>query len=153
MIFIAHRGNWEGPNPEKENHPDYIANALFHNFEVEVDVWVIDGKFILGHDLPQYEVNENFLLNERFWHHAKNIQAFYILNKMKPNYLINCFFHDTDAAVLTSGGWLWTYPGKELTQDSIAVMPERVPGWDVSKAYGICTDYGLEYQKDLNFKI
>lgn len=149
MIYIAHRGNTQGPNPEKENHPDYILDAVQQGFDVEVDVWVINGKFLLGHDAPQYEVGREFLLNDSFWHHAKNIQAFYQLNKMRPNYLINCFFHDTDAAVLTSGGWLWTYPGKELTSDSIAVMPERVPDWDISQAYGICTDFPIKYQTSM----
>ncbi len=148
MIYIAHRGNLLGPNPEKENHPDYIIEAVQQGFDVEVDVWMIDGKFILGHDGPQYEVREEFILNDQFWHHAKNIQAFYRLNRLRPNYLVNCFFHDTDEATLTSGGWLWTYPGKELTPDSIAVMPERVPGWDFSGVYGICTDFPIKYQDE-----
>jgi len=28
MKLIAHRGNINGPNPEKENHPDYINTAI-----------------------------------------------------------------------------------------------------------------------------
>ena len=36
---------------------------------------------------------------------------------------------------------IWTYPGKEIFGNSIAVMPEMVPGWDYSKAYGYCSDY------------
>jgi hypothetical protein len=153
MIYIAHRGNINGPNPNKENHPDYLLEAVKAGYDAEVDVWYVDGKFLLGHDSPQYEVDKSFLLNERFWHHAKNIKAFYHLNRMQPIYFINCFFHDIDAAVLTSGGWIWTYPGQELTPDSIAVMPEMVPGWNVQIAYGICSDYVLEYRKDINFHI
>jgi len=153
MIYIAHRGNLNGPNPEKENHPEYLMDAVSQGYDVEVDVWVIDGKLILGHDSPQYEVKREFILNDSFWHHAKNIQAFYMLNKMRPNYLINCFFHDTDDAVLTSGGWLWTYPGKELTPDSIAVLPERVPDWEIGQAYGICTDFVERYREKLGVGI
>lgn len=144
--IIAHRGNLNGPNPDKENHPDYLMEAVKQGYDVEVDVWYVDGKYILGHDGPQYEVQPEFLLNEKFWHHAKNIQAFYHLNRMRPNFLINCFFHDVDEATLTSGGWIWTYPGKELTEDSIAVMPERVPDWDLSLACGICTDFPERYK-------
>lgn len=146
MKIIAHRGNLGGPNPGRENHPDYIAKAMYQGFDVEIDVWCIGNKFFLGHDAPQYDVKESYLLNSKFWQHAKNIEAFYRLNRMKPNYLINCFSHNIDDAVLTSGGWLWTYPGKEITPDSIAVMPERVPGWDISQSMGVCTDYPYNYK-------
>lgn len=150
MIYIAHRGNLEGPNPEKENHPDYIKAALDKGFDVEIDVWNIDGKWLLGHDGPEHEVNVSFLTNIGLWHHCKNIQALYYVNYFRPKNSYNCFFHDTDDAVLTSNGYLWTYPGKELTSDSIAVMPERVPDWDISKACGICTDFPIKYKADFD---
>ena len=54
MILISHRGNIMGPNPEQENHPDYIREALNIGYDVEIDVWYTD-KFMLGHDKPQYE--------------------------------------------------------------------------------------------------
>ena len=44
MKLIAHRGNINGPNPEKENHPDYINTAIKSGYDVEVDVWFIDNK-------------------------------------------------------------------------------------------------------------
>jgi hypothetical protein len=145
MIYIAHRGNLSGPS-DKENNPDHIMKALSYGFHCELDIWYIDNKFVLGHDKPQYEIDYTFLQNDRFWHHAKNIPAFFELNRMRPNYLINCFYHDRDDATLTSGGWIWTYPGKELTSDSIAVMPECVTfDYDYSMAYGICSDFVLKY--------
>lgn len=148
MIYIAHRGNLEGPDPEKENHPDYIRDALQQGFDVEVDVWFIDGKFILGHDKPQYEVKEEFILNDQFWHHAKDIKTLFKINDMKPNYLINCFYHDSDACTLTSGGWIWTYPGMELTKNSIAVLPEKIDNWqNLDRCYGICTDYTIKFSQ------
>jgi hypothetical protein len=144
MIKIAHRGNIDGPNPDKENHPDYLQAALDLGYDVEVDVWLIDGKYILGHDGPQYEVPVSFIYNKYFWLHAKNIPAISSLN-LNGNY-INCFFHDVDDCVLTSGGWIWTYPGKTIIGPrAIAVMPERVPDWDISKACGICSDYPNKY--------
>lgn len=148
MIKIAHRGNIEGPNPSKENHPDYLITALSLGYDVEVDVWLIDDKFILGHDGPQYEVSDSFLLNKNFWLHAKNIPAISELNdRCRVKDFINCFYHDVDDCVLTSGGWIWTYPGKTIIGPSaIAVMPERVPGWDISKAAGICSDYPNKWQ-------
>lgn len=146
MIKIAHRGNIDGPNPDKENHPDYLKAALDLSYDAEVDVWLVNGKFILGHDEPQYEVPASFLYNDHFWLHAKNIPAISNLNARARSYFINCFFHDTDACTLTSGGWIWTYPGKLIIgPGAIAVMPEKVPGWDISEAEGVCSDYINKY--------
>ena len=39
MKLIAHRGNIDGPNPERENSPEYIEEALKAGYDVEVDVW------------------------------------------------------------------------------------------------------------------
>lgn len=147
MIKIAHRGNIDGPNPSKENHPDYLQAALDLGYHAEVDVWLIDSKFILGHDGPQYEVPFHFLYNKYFWLHAKNISAISDLSRGTPlDNVINCFFHDTDDCVLTSQGWIWTYPGKTIIGPrAVAVMPERVPNWDISKAGAICSDYLNKY--------
>ena len=54
MIFISHRGNLTGKNPEKENKPSYISEALNQGYNCEVDVWFVDNKFMLGHDEPKY---------------------------------------------------------------------------------------------------
>jgi hypothetical protein len=50
MILISHRGNINGKQPNKENHSLYIFEAIKQGFQVEIDVWFIDGKFKLGHD-------------------------------------------------------------------------------------------------------
>ena len=55
MKLISHRGNISGPNPERENHPEYIFEVLQAGYDVEIDVWFVDNKFMLGHDEPQYE--------------------------------------------------------------------------------------------------
>lgn len=158
MIYIAHRGNTDGPS-RMENHPLHITKALALDFEVEVDIWYIDGQYILSHDHPDkadfkgsvesYKVPESYLKNDKFWHHAKDIKTLQMLNNLKPNNTINCFYHNTDDVTLTSAGWLWTYPGKEITIDSIAVMPELVKDqYDFSKAYGVCSDYVMKYSEE-----
>ena len=55
MIFIAHRGNLSGPQPENENKLAYIQAALDKGFSVEVDVIDFDehDTFTLGHDNRQ----------------------------------------------------------------------------------------------------
>ncbi len=146
MIYIAHRGNTNGPNSNKENHPDYLRDAVRKGYHVELDVWLIDGKYILGHDNPQYEVADYFLENPNFWCHAKNMEA--IIALVDPGFPVHTFFHDTDHCTLTSHKWIWTYPNQALAlgPKSVAVMPERVSGWDISKAGAICTDIPMEYQ-------
>jgi hypothetical protein len=151
MILIAHRGNIDGPNPDKENHPDYLMSALEKGFDVEVDVWVQEGKVFFGHDAPQYDVtNLTFYqgpfwkYNSNMWVHCKNFEA------LEDSY--HCwwhkFYHNEDDFTLTKSGFIWTYPRNlPIGRDSIAVMPERVPGWDISKAWGVCTDYVLKYSK------
>jgi hypothetical protein len=144
MIYISHRGNLNGPNSSKENHPDYLKEALKQGFQVELDVWFVNGKFSLGHNYPEYEVEKNFLSNNKFWCHAKNIDA--ITEITSKGNLIHCFFHDTDDCTLTSRGWIWTYPGKPiLGKRAIAVMPEISLGWDIKLAGGICSDYIKDY--------
>ena len=64
-LLIAHRGNITGPNPEKENHPEYIDKAIACGYDVEVDVWDVSGKLVLGHDVPQYEIDMNFLFDRK----------------------------------------------------------------------------------------
>lgn len=143
MILIAHRGNVVGPNPDKENHPDYILEAIKSGFHVEIDLWLANNQLHLGHDEPQYPIKPEFLYNESFWIHAKNIDTAYYLTKHKD---LHWFFHDQDDCVLTSRGYLWTYPGKQLTPESIAVMPERITTpYDLSLSCGICTDYPIKY--------
>ena len=43
MILISHRGNIDGKIVERENHPDYIDKAISEEFDVEIDVWMIEG--------------------------------------------------------------------------------------------------------------
>jgi hypothetical protein len=143
-IFIAHRANISGPNPSRENQPTYISEALNLGYHVEIDVWLSGNNFYLGHDRPEYMVSEEFLLTPNLWLHCKNIQALDALI-LAPD--VNCFAHDKDDYVLTSKSYLWVYPRKcLLTGNCIAVLPERVKDWDISKATGICSDNIQEYR-------
>ena len=140
MILISHRGNIDGPKPKLENQPKYIQEAIDKDYEVEIDVWYIDNQFWLGHDKPQYKVSGEFLEHPNFWCHAKNIDALYVMN---TNYHIHCFWHQEDDVTLTSRGFFWTYPGKELTKKSIAVLPQKID--KTLDCYGVCTDEVLRW--------
>ena len=56
MILISHRGNIDGKILETENHPDYIDKAISLGYDVEIDIWMVNGVFFLGHDEPQYKI-------------------------------------------------------------------------------------------------
>jgi hypothetical protein len=58
------------------------------------------------------------------------------------------FWHQNDDITLTSNGYLWTYPGKKLTDKSIVVLPEFnfYNKKDLKKCYGICSDFILNYK-------
>lgn len=145
MILIAHRGNINGPNPERENTIDYILEALESDYDVEIDVRYIDGQFFLGHDYPQERCPDELLLDQRVWIHAKDIETLYrlemFLNEYELDYPPNLFFHQSDDVTITTSGFLWTQPGKHLTPISIQVMPEYVGEEFSTVASGICSDY------------
>ena len=143
MHLIAHRGNISGPQPSKENSPEYIDQALGLGYDVEIDIWYLDDQLYLGHDLPQYETTIDYLRNNRFWCHCKNAEALrYLLDNN-----IHCFFHEEDDVTLTSHGIIWTFPNKKLMPNAVCVMPERGYDGDIDKCLGICSDYIKEYRK------
>jgi hypothetical protein len=137
MILISHRGNLNGRNPEMENNPTYIDRALKAGYNVEIDVRYVAGKWYLGHDEPQHLVNWDYLLNSKLWCHAKNIEALKIMLVLG----MHCFWHQNDDVTLTSRGYIWTFPGRRLTENSICVMPEMNGGIKPNEAAGICSDY------------
>ena len=93
MILISHRGNINGRIEDAENRPDYIDDTIRLGYEVEVDVWVIEGTFHLGHDEPQYAVSLNWLYQrkDKLWIHCKNIEAVEWFNTLLGTY--NYFWH------------------------------------------------------------
>ena len=141
MLIISHRGNLNGPNPERENNPDQIGRTLSHKFDVEIDVWYEDGLFWLGHDEPIYMVCEDFLKQKGLWCHAKNDAALFRLLPLG----VHCFAHDKDDFVLTSQGFLWHYPTNRqfLTPASIIVLQNG--GQIPELCYGICCDNPMHY--------
>jgi hypothetical protein len=139
MILISHRGNINGKIPEAENTPEYIDDAIRLGYDVEIDIWMVDEIFYLGHDKPQYKIDISWVDDRsyRLWVHCKNIEALEFFNKF--DYDINYFWHENDTATLTSKKYIWAYPGKQPIKNSIAVMPELLND-DVSNAAGICSD-------------
>ena len=144
MILISHRGNINGPDEIKENSVDYILEALSQGYDVEIDVWRNNDQWYLGHDEPEYPVEESFLLTEGLWCHAKNLSALRGLLALP----VKCFWHQEDDYTITSNGMIWAYPGKPLTGNSICVMPERFAKEfeDLTQCVGVCSDFIRRYR-------
>lgn len=147
MIYIAHRGNTQGPNPEYENNPDYIDEALERRFvrsinDAEIDLRCKDGDLYLGHDTPQYKINVQWLVERSYslWVHCKDPQAFDVALELN----LNCFWHNSDDYTLTKYGYVWAYPGlMPIGYKTIMVLPSNIDLVDMNsfdKAFGICSD-------------
>jgi hypothetical protein len=139
--LIAHRGLLNGPSLGLENRPDQIVLALSKGYDCEIDLRIEDGKFFLGHDESTYEVQEEFLELDGLWIHAKNLQALRWLSDTNLTY----FWHQNDDFIITSNSYVWTFPGRPLTDKSVCVMPEwNDPHFETiteTLCYGICSDY------------
>lgn len=151
-FIIAHRGLIEGPDSTLENKPETLNAARDLGYDVEIDVWYVDGLWYLGHDGPTYPVSYEFLQDvnrsgylgqHHAWLHAKNIDALYELRRRY--WQGHLFWHQNDDVVVTTTGFLWTYPGKQLTALSICVMPEwhnsTLDNIKLLNVAGVCTDY------------
>jgi len=136
MKLISHRGNISGPRPDAENDPAYIKQALALGYDVEIDVWNINGKWFLGHDDPSYPIDTKFLMNPKLLCHAKNLAA---LDAMLVHTNIHCFYHADDPYTVTSKGYIVSYPGYEVTDRTICMKPELAR--PKIKCYAICSDY------------
>jgi len=158
MIIISHRGNVNGPEPNRENSPDYIDEALEAGYQVEIDLHVKDGKFYLGHDGPVHEVSKDWLYFRRdsIWIRAKNYEAaVHLVNELN---FCRWFAHERDRYCLTSCGYIWLHDRtvKETT-DCIVPLLSMLDIYDHSyiishrSAHAICTDYP-EYIRDVLIK-
>lgn len=147
MKLIAHRGLFDGPNKDLENRPEQILEAMALGFDCEIDLWVINSEFWLGHDGPQYPVDRKFLEKFGLWIHAKNLAALHWLADTSLYY----FWHENDKFTLTSNNFIWTYPQQELTTRSIMLLPERhnpeLTGLEDALCYAICSDFVKKLQK------
>jgi len=146
MKLISHRGNINGRFESYENEPNYIDLSISRGYDVEIDVWYKDNILYLGHDNPQYGIDLKWIIDRisNLWIHCKNIDALLYIKECE--YSFNYFWHQEDDVTITSKGFFWTYPGKQLTNNSIAVMPEVKNFSNIESSFGICSDYIEKYK-------
>lgn len=145
MKVISHRANISGPNPLFENHPDNIDKCIKFGYDVEVDVRLIDDSFYLGHDSPDYCVTIEWIheRKDNLWIHCKDLNSLDKFSAEQSDF--NYFWHQEDDYTLTSRGFIWTYPGKKVSNSrGVLVMPEWngcVENLNKYDCYAVCTDY------------
>lgn len=158
MIIIAHRGNVDGMNPERENSPDYIDEALELGYDAEIDLRSKDKQLFLGHDEAQYSVNLKWLYKnrERLWIHCKDRESLEFCSSIDMN--LHYFYHENDKYSLTSRGIGWVLVGQMPYNNSIIVLPESISYYNkyggkhdrILGTRGICTDKCNYYRRELN---
>lgn len=143
MLIISHRANLNGPNKETENNPQQITETI-KKYDTEIDLWFINSDLFLGHDNPQYKINDNFLnLNkDKLWVHAKNLECISYLSTTD----LNWFWHENDKITLTSKKNIWCYPGTYIKNGITVVFNDSEKHDIPSYCLGICTDYPTNYR-------
>lgn len=154
MRIISHRGNLNGPDSEIENLPEQIDKCIALGLECEIDLRYDKSQLYLGHDIGQYQIDLDWLIDRssHIWIHCKDAYSLFYLTKSGVN--LNYFWHDKDEHTLTSKGYIWSFPGAPVSAYSIAVLPERwrYPSFEskLNSALGICTDFPLKFRKDMS---
>lgn len=144
MKIISHRGNLQGQNKKKENHPDYIIQTIKAGYDVEIDIWRIKNEIYLGHDYPQYNISLNWLkeINDFIWCHAKNREALSYMMEEK----IHCFWHENDKFTLTSKGIPWCYPGNWINNGITVLQDDSIEVPIPTNILGICVDNPVKWR-------
>ena len=142
--IISHRGNINGPVPEKENKPSYIDCAIQLGFEVEVDIRYINNEFWLGHDEPQYKIELSWinLRKDKLWFHCKDQESSIKLIELNDGYKFFC--HKSDDYVLTSTGHMWVHnlDSKISVKCIIPLLSEHdISHYNNSTPGFVCTDF------------
>lgn len=146
MKIISHRANLNGPNKELENNPKQVIETI-KEYDTEIDLWFMSGELFLGHDGPQYKINDNFLnLNKnKLWVHAKNLDCItYLFNTD-----LNWFWHENDKVTLTSKNNIWCYPGTYINNGITVVFNDSKKCDIPNYCLGICTDYPTRYRSKI----
>ena len=135
--LISHRGNIDGPD-KLENHPDRIKYALKIGYDVEIDIWNLDGVLYLGHDVPEHNIRIDFLNQHRLWIHCKNKEA------AVECWAYHSFCHTGDPFTYTTTGKIWLHD-LSMKIDENVIIP-LIDIEDLKKEidgvpYAICTDY------------
>lgn len=148
MRYIAHRGNVDGVDLERENQPGYIDTAISLGYDVEIDLRTKGNTLYLGHDDPQYPISLDWLLDRRnnLWIHAKDYESLKTLSRTNLQY----FYHTSESYTLTSNGYIWSHDFTNK-MNNMCIVPllskEEVEKYDQVEFFAVCSDFILDCEK------
>lgn len=144
MLYISHRGNCSGLNPEQENTHNYIDSAIERGYDVEIDIWKVNNEYWLGHDAPIQKTTRDWLYQrkDRLWIHCKNFQA---LSDLVGQPSFRVFYHEKEKHTIISNRLIWSHDLSEINSKCIIPLlsMEDISTHinNVGSCYGICSDY------------
>lgn len=145
--LISHRGNLDGKDLNLENLPLQVEKVINKGYDCEIDLRLVKNELFLGHDNPEYKVTIDWLqeLKDRLWIHVKNFEALnYLTGK---NVGLHYFWHQEDDYTLTSKNYIWTFPEKMVSENSVIVKLEYEENYLMkNNLFGICSDYIERYK-------
>ena len=147
-IVISYMGNTNGRDIERQNQLKFVAAALTAGWHVCVTVLFQNGAFLLPH-APDSSGNSfsvvppAFFSKSRVWAQALDPVALDALCDINAH----CFLWAPGEPALTSSQFIWTPPGFDLVDRSIACFPEAADNaWlQTAEPAGICTEYPGNY--------
>jgi hypothetical protein len=146
MILIAHRGNFDGPNPNQENKLTYLEQAINNGYEVEVDVRMYKNKIYTGHDEPLDLLNSRWLkrFHNKLWIHCKDVQTLkYFGNSNQYNY----FWHENDMFTITSNGFILSHVDNNINELSGKFVKINFNNKKINGNFiGILSDHLIKYK-------
>lgn len=150
MRLISHRGNLDGPIPGMENDPGYIEEAIKNGYDVEIDVRLIPMGMYLGHDILDYKITLQWLLDRRdsLWVHAKDFESLDLLLSKG----LRVFYHQREKhTIIGNTQLIWSHDITEAGLKSIIpLIGERdiAPYMELTTdermglpCHGICSDF------------
>lgn len=141
-ILISNKGNLNGENPELENSPNYIINALANNYQVKINVTYHKYAFYLGEN-PTYKIPQNFLRDDNLWIQCNDLETLQHITFIHNS--SNAFYIKNDIATITKSGIIWlNILSSPSNANSIIYLPET--DWDAYKhelyqCKGICSNF------------
>lgn len=143
-VFISHRGNIDGVNPDRENSPDYIDEALKVGFDCEIDLRMKGGDPHLGHDTPDYPITAAWIREriDALWIHVKEYEALVWLMDNCPEATFFC--HEADRFTLLSNGWVWSHDLSNRMTDRCVIpllSKESVADYGQVGFGAVCSDH------------
>lgn len=148
MIYYSHRGNINGKT-ELENQPSYIDQAIELGYDVEIDLRKIGSDLYLGHDYPQYLINEKWI-DDRCGSLLIHIKEPSVLSIAQHKRYWHYFCHYNDPFTITSQKLTWIHDlSIEPELDTIIplISKELVYSYDKLGFFGVCSDYILDAKK------